>query len=66
MSIVVPFPMPAAACAAASPDEDQIQAIRAMLRYLQRETQDSGLAGTNDMIAAALQALDRDVMVAVR
>ncbi len=66
MSIVVPFPMPAAACTTATPEEDQVQAIRAMLRYLQRETQESGLAATNDMIVAALRALEHDVLVVAR
>ena len=60
MSIVVPFPTPIRP-EIATPEEDQVQAIRAMLRYLHRETQESGLACTTDMISAALQALETDV-----
>lgn len=66
MSIVVPFPGPSRAELLMQEEEDQVQAIRAMLRYLHRESKESGLPGTTDMIAAALQALERDVAYGVR
>lgn len=58
MSTIIPFPMQALDQAMA--DEDQRQALRAMLRYLHRETTETGLPTTAAAIALAMQALDHE------
>lgn len=56
MSTIVPFPTHA--LDQAMVDEDQRRALRAMLRYLHRETSETGLTTTSAAIALAMQTLD--------
>ncbi|WP_404384635.1 hypothetical protein [Caenispirillum salinarum] len=58
MSTVIPFPTQV--LDQALDDDDQRQALRAMLRYLHREMSDSNLPTTAAAIALAMQALDHE------
>ncbi|SOD99227.1 hypothetical protein [Caenispirillum bisanense] len=60
MSTVIPFPAKPLASAFDVIEDDQIHAIRAMLRYLHREASESGLGGTAARISDALDALDAE------
>jgi hypothetical protein len=58
MNTIVQFPMQLVEQACV--DDDQRQALRAMLRYLHRETSETGLPTTAAALALALQALDSE------
>lgn len=58
MSSIIPFPMQGLDKALA--DDDQRQALRAMLRYLHRETRETGLPTTSAALSLAMQALESE------
>lgn len=60
MSTVIPFPARPLATIPAAVEDDQVHAIRAMLRYLHREASESGLGGTAARICDALAALEAE------
>lgn len=63
MSSILPFPTPERMRAADDvlADDDQVQAMKAMLRYLHREAGESRLTDTAAAISQALQALEIEV-----
>lgn len=58
MTTILPFP--ARASTLGTEADDQVQAMRAMLRYLQREAGDGGLDLTAACIAHALRVLEHE------
>lgn len=60
MSTVIQFPVKSFGPALFDEDADQLNAMRAMLRYLHREACETGLGGTAAHISQALASLDAE------